>query len=278
MLKFLRRVLTAGCLLLLMPTWGFCKLDYRSPFYDEADVLSPAFTKTYKDSYLAGRSADAYTQWLKQAWQGDMHAMATLAALSRTQTPRFWPVPPEFWEQWIVELLGEGEGNYVLGQQYALISDTLAKGHLTAKKAEEFFLRSALTGHLPGMFSAGFTAEGRDGTPFTPPALPRVDPIPLRFNSEDTRGETRYWWARAADAGYWKAAAMVGVSYAEPDNGPPDYDKAEHYMTIAAQNGLGGGHWMWGILTRRTNSTASPCAKVFTPISFWEPDYNRTES
>ena len=54
-------------------------------------------------------------------------------------------------------------------------------------------------GHLLATYPAGFTAEGRDGTPFTPPSSPHVTPIPLRFISDD-----RYWWTRGTDAGTGK--------------------------------------------------------------------------
>ena len=37
---------------------------------------------------------------------------------------------------------------------------------------------------------------------------------------------------------YWKTAVSLGWAYAKPDSGAPDYDMSEHYMIIAAENGL----------------------------------------
>jgi len=87
------------------------------------------------------------------------------------------------------------------------------------------------------MYAASITSEGRDGTPFTPPHPPPVvTPIAARFMNDD-RGEERYWLTRAADAGYWKGAGSLSLSYSHPKSGPPDYALAEHYGAIAAQAG-----------------------------------------
>jgi TPR repeat protein len=228
-------------LLSLVHASGWCappddKFDSR---YDDSDALSPAFVQTYEDSYFVGKRQEAYEQWLQQAWQGDMYAMATLAAVSVTHTETQWPVPPEFWEHQVPDLLGEAEGSYVLGLQYALIAEAVEKNeaHAAKKKAEDFFLRSALTGHLAGMYCASITAEGREHLPFTPPPLPRVVPVAARFLHDGVSGESRYWLTRAADGGYWKAAAVIGYACEQPEHGPPDYKLAEHYLTIAAENG-----------------------------------------
>jgi len=221
---------------------GWCARDDSKfdSWYDDQNVLAPTFFKTENELYSVGKWREAYDQWLQQAWQGDLYAMATLPALTVTYTDQTWPVPAEFWEHWVLDLLGEAEGSYVLGSQYALITQTRKKGEALAakKKAEDFFLRSALAGHLPGMYATSLTAEDRRDRPFIPPPTPHVEPLPVRFMPTDTNGEARYWLTRAADAGYWKAAGFLALGYTTPSHGEPDYAQAERYGIIAAKNGF----------------------------------------
>jgi len=207
--------------------------------YDDQSVLTPEFLQTYKEFYFIGKRREAYDRWLQQAWRGDLYAMATLPAVTITHTDQTWPVPPEFWEHWVLDLLGEAEGSYVLGLQYALIAEAVgAEGLPAKKKAEDFFLRSALAGHLPGMYATFMTSEARAKMPFTPPPTPHVEvTMPIRFMQRDVNGERRYWLTRAADAGYWKAANFLAATYATPDSGVPDNTHDEHYSKIAAEHG-----------------------------------------
>ena len=128
------------------PLMGWCakpdsELDSR---YDDQSVLTPEFLQTYKEFYFIGKRREAYDQWLQQAWQGDLYAMATLPAVTVTHTDQTWPVPPEFWEHWVLDLLGEAEGSYVLGLQYALIAEAVGAEGLPAKKRRRISFCGAL--------------------------------------------------------------------------------------------------------------------------------------
>ncbi len=210
--------------------------DFES-LYDDASVITPAF-KRVQEIYEKGRIRDAYLGWLRLASQGDMFAMATLPAVITVHPELEWPVQPEFWENWLIELLGEGEGAYALGAQYIMMRDYNENGTKYAEqKAGEFFLRSALAGHHAGMLGAEKTAIYRIHQPFTAPLFPEVTPIPPEFYGDDTTGEARYWLTRAANEGYWKACALLATNYAYPKKGDPDHKKAKLYYKISAKNG-----------------------------------------
>ena len=205
--------------------------DQYDSLYDDAGVITPAF-KRLEALYKTGDIREAYAGWLQLARQGDMFAMATLAAVSRAHAGQVWPVPPEFWENWILALLGEGEGGYVLGVQYAMLNGQREP----AVKSGEFFLQSARTGHWAGMDGAFVTVRERENASFTLPATPPVAPIPTRF-IDDRNDEARYWLTKAADTGYWKAAGLLAAYCVNPRKGTADYARAEHYAVIAAENG-----------------------------------------
>lgn len=204
--------------------------DQYDSLYDDAGFITPAF-KRLEAAYKAGDIHGAYAGWLQLAWQGDMFAMGALAAVSRAHAGQ-WPVPPEFWENWLLALLGKGEGGYVLGVQYAM----LARQNELNAKSQEFFLQSARAGHWAGMYGAFATASWRENASFTLPAMPPVEAIPARF-MDDRSDEARYWLTRAADAGYWKAAGLLAAYCVKPRKGAADYALAEHYAVIAAENG-----------------------------------------
>ena len=205
--------------------------DLYESLYDDARFITPAF-KRVERLYKSGKIREAYAEWLQLAWQGDMFAMASLSVVSRVHADQTWPVPPEFWEGWLLTLLGKGEGGYVLGVQYAMLADQYEAG----SRSRDFFLQSALTGHWAGMYGTFATAGEREDIPFSPPATPPVTPIQARF-MEDRNGEARYWLTRAADSGYWKAAGLLATYYANPQKGAADYARAEHYAAISAENG-----------------------------------------
>ena len=131
--------------------------DQYDSLYDDAGDITPAF-KRQEALYKAGDIRGAYAGWLQLAWKGDMFAMGALAAISRAHAGQAWPVPPEFWENWLLALLGKGEGGYVLGVQYAMLT---GQREPTAKSGE-FFLKSARTGHWAGMYGAFATARERE--------------------------------------------------------------------------------------------------------------------
>ncbi len=205
--------------------------DQYDSLYDDAGDITPAF-KRQEALYKAGDIRGAYAGWLQLAWKGDMFAMGALAAISRAHAGQAWPVPPEFWENWLLALLGKGEGGYVLGVQYAMLT---GQREPTAKSGE-FFLKSARTGHWAGMYGAFATARERENASFARPAAPSAEPVPARF-MDDRNDEARYWLTRAADAGYWKAAGLLSAYCAKPRKGAADYALAEHYAVIAAENG-----------------------------------------
>ena len=212
--------------------------DFTS-FYEDTSVITPAFKRVLEEQYQEGYIQSAYKSWLRLAWHGDMFAMATLPTLIRAYPERQWPVQPEFWENWLIDLLGEGEGAYVLGAQYAMLADYRTPGvKLVERKAGEFFVRSALAGNHAGMLGAEDTAVAyRSDQVFTPPTHPVVTPIPAHFYSSDKSGEARYWLSRAADEGYGKACLRVALLYKDPATKNPDYDKAKHYYMCAANDG-----------------------------------------
>ena len=212
--------------------------DDLKDLYADGGPFTPDFRWT-RDLYRCGQFREAYDGWLELALHGDLFAMATLPAVSRVHPELQWPVPPEFWENWLIDLLGEGEGGYILGAQYAMMTNYTETGTPYAEqKAGEFFLRSALAGHPAGMLGAARTAPYRKDRPFTPPASPAVTPIPARFYADDPSGEGRYWLTRAADEGYWKACILMAQRYLSPqDKGKPDYTRAEQYYERAARGG-----------------------------------------
>jgi hypothetical protein len=183
--------------------------------------------------------------------------MAALPAITVAHADQPWPVAVEFWEQWLLDLLGEAEGSYVLGLLYGRFTNYLyavygeeGRGdgrYPTQRKAEGFFVHSALAGHLPGAYAVSMTSGGRANMPFThPPPPPYVEILPIHIASNDANGEARYWLARSADAGYWKSAAHLGeVFINHPDSsGEPDYAQSDRYARIAAKNGVSGSAYL----------------------------------
>ncbi|WP_297262901.1 hypothetical protein [uncultured Desulfovibrio sp.] len=212
--------------------------DDLKDLYADDGLFTPDF-HWILNLYRCGQFREAYDGWLELALHGDLFAMATLPAVSRVHPELQWPVPPEFWENWLIDLLGVGEGGYILGAQYAMMTNYTEAGTLhAAQKAGEFFLRSALAGHPAGMLGAARTAPYRKEHPFTPPASPAVTPIPARFYADDPSGEGRYWLTRAANEGYWKACILMAQRYLSPqDKGKADYARAEQYLQRAARGG-----------------------------------------
>ncbi len=213
-------------------------LKHLNTLYDDNGVIAPDFQWIRQDLYECGQFREAYEGWLELAWQGDLFAMATLPAVSRVHPELQWPAPPEFWENWLIELLGEGEGAYILGAQYGMMTDYREDGTKHAEqKAGEFFLRSALAGHHAGMLGAEKTAKYRRHLLFTPPSSPNVTPIPVRFYGDDKNGEARYWLTRAANEGYWKACILMAAYHKAPKTGESDYDRVELYFEPAVRSG-----------------------------------------
>ena len=247
-------------------------LDSLKGLYDDSSVISPDFQWIQHDLYECGQFREAYEGWLELAWQGDIFAMATLPAVIRVHPELEWPVQPEFWENWLIELLGEGEGAYALGAQYAMMTDYIEKHtQQAARKAGEFFLRSALAGHHAGMLGAERTAPYRQHQPFTPPSSPVVTPIPVRFYGDDKNGEARYWLTRAADEGYWKACILLASYYKTPKTGEPDCDRSEHYYELAARNASFTAAGVLGsAYLKRTFSQKPLCEGYYTyiPLAF----------
>ena len=228
-------------------------------FLNSGPLLYRAKTMEGLDILNIGLMDQAYSIWVEQGLGGDLNALALAAMLCKAaetlpasdwmirwgsdkNTSSTCPVPSLFWENSLISLLGEGEGNFILGLfgiELGSYAPFQTKNYVNTLM--DYMLRSARAGHPHAMYLASSTSSSRTSQIFTPPKnLPDVPVLPQKYHP--TRSfEARFWLTQAAHAGNQFSMEVLGSSYGgKHAKIEPDIEKMKYYyeMSVAhASNG-----------------------------------------
>ena len=167
------------------------KLVYRAETYQGLEELDE------------GRADRAYTIFIEQGLNGDLNALALAAMLCKaeeaspsrrtqrgsdkgTQSAPVCPVPAQFWEDSLISLLGEGEGNFILGLfgMELVEKDPFDRIDAYRSPVSDHSLRSARIGHPNGIalifLIDGLLTEDSDEQ-FIPPPFARYPGVPRKI-------------------------------------------------------------------------------------------------
>lgn len=204
---------------------------------------SPAFQQALER--FRQDQKQGYAAFLAAAWEGDLDALAMLCVATQIAAPKTYSVPAEFWQDWIVKLLGEGEGTCLIAMHHILFLlkvDDADQAVRSMDTASELFRRAALAGNPKGMFGAAGTLDRRapvDPLPPLPPGATAQDKKALEFSSGSFYGESQYWLVASSVAGDDWAPNFIGIGYLVSPDIEPDPAQAEYFYTIGALRGNG---------------------------------------
>ena len=205
-----------------------------------------------------GRADRAYTIFIEQGLAGDLNALALATLLCKADeanpsrviqrvdrytgasSTSICPVQAQFWEDSLISLLGEGEGNFILGLfGMELIDDAPLKYmKIFTPMVEDYMLRSARTGHSHGMSGAFLTSENRGNQVFTPPKnLPNIPIFPEKYDP-DMHFESRFWLTHAAHGGNMKAMGLLArIFRGDYATIEADKEQMKYYSEMAIAHG-----------------------------------------
>ena len=183
--------------------------------------------------------ADACARWHAHACrQGNVRAVAVMAAACRACPDGLPPETADFWETQLFSLLGEGEGCYLLGLSalmlYAHFHQSYESVALTAwRQAVGHFRRGGATGHKGCMTGAHLLAFIGHDVPFVLPEDFK-EPIPKEGHPGALEPEAFYWCWRLAEAGDGIYANELGNIYEWHE---ADLARAEYWLRQSVEAG-----------------------------------------
>ncbi len=247
-----KTIASACCLILcLFGFWGTAHAGsprsaaetfYWSLGWETEKKHSPAFEEAF-ELFLEDQK-QGYAAFMQAAWAGDPDALAMLCVAAKVAEPGYYGINAEYWEKWITEIMGEGEGTCFIAMHHLLFLLKGAGNNEQVRRSvyacSELFRRSALARNPKGMFGAGLTYDKRE--PVTPlPPMPAgatsYDAKALRFKSREFYGERQYWLVAASVAGDAYAAEDIAAGYLFTPELEPDEQQAEYYLNLSALRG-----------------------------------------
>lgn len=183
--------------------------------------------------------ADACARWHAHACrQGNVRAVAVMAAACRACPDGLPPETADFWETQLFSLLGEGEGCYLLGLSALMLYAHFHQSHesvaLTAwRQAVGYFRRGGATGHKGCMIGAHLLAFIGHDVPFVLPEDFK-EPIPTEGHPGELEPEAFYWCWRLAEAGDGIYANALGNIYEWHES---DLARAEYWLRQSVEAG-----------------------------------------
>lgn len=183
--------------------------------------------------------AEACARWHAFACrQGNVNAVAIMAAACRVCRDGLPPATADFWETQLFSLLGEGEGSYLLGLSSLMLYAHFHQNHesvaLTAwRQAVTHFRRGGAAGHKGSMIGAHLLAFIGHDVPFVLPEDFK-EPIPTDGHPGQLEPEAFYWCWRLAEAGDGIYADTLGKIYEWKDF---DLARAEYWMRKSVESG-----------------------------------------
>lgn len=201
--------------------------------------------KTWEQgAFMRGNTVvGAGERWIQAACQQkNVYAAALAAALCRLFPEDLPDDEADFWQNGFLNLMDEGEGQFLLGLSYLYLYETLAADVEIVtpdawRRAVEHLRRSAAAGHAGGMEVACLLARIGHDLPFTPPA-PLPEPLPVlrknRLKNEELPPEALYWRYRLAESEH-AFARLLGMQYLGQKR--PDKARAERWLRRAVEYG-----------------------------------------
>lgn len=217
------------------------KFLYSEMGWEEDKKHSPAFMDAL--TVFRKDQKKGYEAFLAVAREGDLDALAMLSVTTQVAEPETYKVPAEFWENWIVTLLGEGEGTCLIAMHHLLFLlevDDAEQAVRGLNTSSELFRRSALAGNAKGMFGASATLDRRkpvNPLPPLPSAATDWDRRALKFCSGSYCGESQYWLVASSVAGDDWAPSFLASGYLDTPEDEPEPEPAEYYLILGAMRG-----------------------------------------
>jgi TPR repeat protein len=260
-------ILILACLVLGSPFTGqvwsttdadevFASDNESTAFRNSGKIRYSPATYEGMRQFSRGHADKAYAAWVEEGWKGDLDALALAGMVclmeetspgpdwkvqwgDRKERPTICPVPARFWEDALVELLGEGEGALLLGLfgMELQARDPHRKETEYAAPVEAFMLRSAMAGNADGMFGAYFTGENRQREFIPLKNMPDISILPEKYLPSHPF-ESRFWLSHAAHAGNLYSMWAIAIGYQGMfTNIPPDVEMTRKYYVMAAEHG-----------------------------------------